>query len=31
MQDIMTKFPDIEQKWNSEEVEKEILKEIAKS
>ncbi|OFY86895.1 MAG: kynurenine 3-monooxygenase [Bacteroidetes bacterium RIFCSPLOWO2_12_FULL_35_15] len=28
MQNVMAKFPDIEQKWNSEEVEKEILKHI---
>lgn len=28
MQKVMAKFPDIEQKWNSEEVEKEILKHL---
>lgn len=31
MQDVMAKFPDIDIKWNSEEVEKEILKEIGNS
>lgn len=29
MKAVMAKFPDIEQKWNSEEVEREILKYIS--
>jgi kynurenine 3-monooxygenase len=30
MKSVMAMFPDIENKWNSEEVEKEILKAISK-